>query len=192
MTPPYEMRPLRTGAERAEAIALVKDRQRWLTLHNLPVARMDVPAVFRDSQAELAGLFEEGVLAACMILRNEAHLEWGSGPCLVLDQVHTHPGRSDNAVRYISLWASDFAARREVLHVRAEALSREGASDPIAPVLNGYVDMGWVLHGYGLGQGGERAARLELRAEYRPTLGALVGCRMNTAQLPESGDGARD
>lgn len=62
------MRTPGTEAERDEAVALVQDRQRWLTMHGLPVsARPDVPALFRAPQTEPAGLFEDGLLLACMI-----------------------------------------------------------------------------------------------------------------------------
>ncbi|MDF3140976.1 MULTISPECIES: hypothetical protein [unclassified Streptomyces] len=123
----YEMRSLRTDAARAEAAALVQDRQRWLTLRGLPV-----------------------------------------------------PARADVPTRLITLWASDFAARLDLPHVRAEALARHPLdADPIARFLNRLTDMGWDLHGTGTGQTGERVARLELAAEHRPGLGALVDCRVH-------------
>ncbi|ELS55780.1 hypothetical protein [Streptomyces viridochromogenes] len=179
--PVYEMRSLRTDAERAEAAALVQDRQRWLTLRGLPVpARADVPTLFRDPKAEPAGLIEDGLLLACMILQREPDLGWGEGPCLFLGHVHTLPHRSDDTTRLITLWASDFAARLDLPHVRAEALTRHPLdTDPIARFLNRLTDMGWDLHGAGTGQTGERVARLELAAEHRPGLGALVGCKVH-------------
>ncbi|MFF4863512.1 hypothetical protein ACFY3J_17575 [Streptomyces sp. NPDC001231] len=149
----YEMHSLRTDAERAKAAALVQDRQRWLTLRGLPVpARADIPALFRDPQAELAGLFEDGLLIACMILQRDPDLGWGEGPCLFLGHVHTLPGRSDDTIRLITLWASDFAARLDLPRVRAEALARRPLNvDPIARVLNRLTGMGWDLRGSGTG-----------------------------------------
>ena len=181
LPPVYEVRSLRTDAERAEAAALVQDRQRWLTLRGLPVpARADVPTLFRDPQAEPAGLFEDGLLLACMILQREPDLGWGAGPCLFLGHVHTLPDRSDDTTRLITLWASDFAARLDLPHARAEALARHPLdADPIARFLNRLTDMGWDLHGTGTGQTGERIARLELATEHRPGLGALVDCRVH-------------
>ncbi|MCZ1008443.1 hypothetical protein O1L68_18630 [Streptomyces lydicus] len=180
MASPYEMRSLRTEAERAEAVALVQDRQRWLTLRSLPVsARADIPDLFRNPQAELAGLFEDGLLLACMILQREPNLVWGAGPSLFLGHVHTLPDRSDDTIRLITLWASDFAARLDLPLVRAEALARRPLDvDPIARFLKRLTDMGWDLRSAGTGQTGERAARLELATEHRPGLSALVGCRV--------------
>lgn len=181
LPPVYEMRSLRTDAERAEAAALVQDRQRWLTLRGLPVhARVDVPALFRAPQAEPAGLIEDGRLLACLILQREPDLGWGGGPCLFLGHVHTLPDRSDDTTRLITLWASDFAARLDLPHVRAEALARHPLeADPIARFLDRLTYMGWDVRGAGNGQTGERVARLELAAEHRPGLGALVGCRVH-------------
>ncbi|MHC5701936.1 hypothetical protein OTC26_010835 [Streptomyces tirandamycinicus] len=172
------MRSLRTDAERAEAAALVHDRQRWLTLRGLPVpARADIPALFGNPQAEPAGLIEDGLLLACMILQREPALGWGEGPCLILGHLHTLPDRSDDTIRLITLWASDFAARLDLPHVRAEALARHPLdADPIARFLNRLTDMSWGIRGSGTGQTGERVARLELTAEHRPGLSALVGC----------------
>ncbi len=178
LPPVYEMRSLRTDAERAEAAALVHDRQRWLTLRGLPVpARADIPALFGNPQAEPAGLIEDGLLLACMILQREPALGWGEGPCLILGHLHTLPDRSDDTIRLITLWASDFAARLDLPHVRAEALARHPLdADPIARFLNRLTDMSWGIRGSGTGQTGERVARLELTAEHRPGLSALVGC----------------
>jgi hypothetical protein len=178
------MRFLHTDAERAEAAALVQDRQRWLTLRGLPVpARADIPALFREPQAEPAGLFEDGLLLACMILQRDPDLAWGAGPCLFLSHVHTLPDRSDDTIRLITLWASDFAARLDLPHVRAEALARHPLdADPIGRFLNRLTDMGWDLRGSGTGQADERVARLELAAEHRPGLDALVGCSVREPQ----------
>ncbi|MFF2929083.1 hypothetical protein [Streptomyces mirabilis] len=180
----YEMRSLHTDAERAEAVALVQDRQRWLTLRDLPIpARADIPALFRQPHAEPVGLFEDGLLLACMILQRDPDLGWGTGPCLFLGHAHTLPDRSDDTIRLITLWASDFAARLDLPHVRAEALARHPLdADPIARFLNRLTDMGWDLRGSGTGQAGERVARLELAAEHRPGLDALVGCSVREPQ----------
>ncbi|MFF0133905.1 hypothetical protein ACFYTG_51210 [Streptomyces mirabilis] len=180
----YEMRMLSTAAEREEAAALVQDRQRWLTLHGLPVpACADIPALFRDLQAEPTGLFEDGLLLACMIPQRGPNLGWGAGPCLFLGHVHTLPDRSDDTIRLITLWASDFAARLDLPLVRAEALARHPLdTHPIAKFLHRLTDMGWDLRGSGDGRNGERVARLELAAEHRPGLDALVGCSVREPQ----------
>ncbi|MBT2527806.1 hypothetical protein J7E91_20865 [Streptomyces sp. ISL-99] len=180
----YEMRTLGTDAERDEAAALVEDRQHWLTMRGLPIpARVDIPALFRDPQAKPAGLFEDGLLLACMIPQRAPDLGWGQGPCLFLGCVHTLPDRSDDTVQLITLWASDFAARLDLPLVRAEALARHPLDvDPIAPFLRRLTDIGWDVHGPGTGQHEERVARLELTAEQRSGLGALIGCRVHEPQ----------
>lgn len=179
----YEMRTLGTDAERDQSVALVQDRQRWLTVRGLPVpARADVPALFRDPQGQPAGLFEDGLLA-CMIPKRDPNLGWGQVPCLFLSCVHTLPGRSDNTAQLITLWASDFAARLNLPLVRTEAPARHPLdADPIAPFLRRLTDMGWDVRGSGTGQHEERAARLELIAEQRSGLGALIGCQVHEPQ----------
>ena len=180
----YEMRTLGTDAERDEAVALVQDRQRWLTMRGLPVpARADVPALFRNLQAKPAGLFDDGLLLACLIPQRAPDLGWGQGPCLFLSCVHTLPDRSDDTIQLITLWASDFAARLDLPLVRAEVLARHPLDvDPIAPFLRQLTDMGWDVRGSGTGQHEERVARLELIAEHRPGLSALIGCRVHEPQ----------
>ncbi|WP_097955180.1 MULTISPECIES: hypothetical protein [unclassified Streptomyces] len=180
----YEMRTLSTDAERDEAVALVQDRQRWLTMRGLPVpARTDIPGLFRDPQAAPAGLFEDGLLLACMIPQHTSSHGWEHGPCLFLSCFHTLPDHSDDAVQLITLWASDFAARLGLPLVRTEILARDPLyADPIAPVLRRVIDMGWNLRGPGKGQHGEPVARLELLAEQRPGLKALIGCRVHEPQ----------
>lgn len=180
----YQMRTLCTDAERDEAAALVQDRQRWLTMRGLPVpARADMPTLYRGPQAEPAGLFEDGLLLACMIPQHSPALGWGQGPCLFLSCIHTLPDRSDDTVRLITLWASDFAARLDVPLVRAETLARHPLDvDPIAPFPHRLTDMSWDVRGSGTGQHDERVARLELTAEQRSGLGALIGCRVHEPQ----------
>ncbi|MEU8592265.1 hypothetical protein AB0D07_00815 [Streptomyces globisporus] len=180
----YEMRTLSTDAERAEAVALVQDRQRWLSVRGLPIpARADIPAQFRDPQSVPAGLFEEGVLLACMIPQRTPRHGWDQGPCLFLSCFHTLPGHGDNAVQLITLWASDFATRLSLPLVRAEVSARDPLhDDPITPFLRRVIDMGWNLRGTGTGQHGEPVARLELIADRRPGLRALIGCQVQTPQ----------
>jgi hypothetical protein len=186
-TPPaaiYEMRMLRTAAEREEAAALVQDRQRWLALYGLPVtARSDIPARFREAQTMPAGMFEGGRLLACMIPEHDPHLGWGQGPCLFLGCVHTLPGQSDDITRLITLWASDFAARLNLHVVRAETLARHALeADPLAGLLRRLTDFGWGVSGSGPGRDGDRVARLELPAEHRPGLSALISCQIHAPQ----------
>ncbi|PTH90505.1 hypothetical protein C9J60_06270 [Streptomyces sp. A244] len=180
----YEVRTLHTDAEREEAAALVQDRQHWLTMRSLPVpAQADIPALFRDPQTRPAGLFEDGKLLACMIPERDPGLGWGEGPCLFLGCVHTLPGQPDDILRLITLWASDFAARLDLPLVRTETLARHALeAEPIAALLRRLTDMGWDVQGSGPGRGGDRVARLELAAESRSGLSALIGCRVHEPQ----------
>ncbi|MEU8649762.1 hypothetical protein [Streptomyces sp. NPDC048737] len=180
----YEMRTLRTDAEREEAAALVQDRQRQLAMRGLPVpAQTDVPAHFRNPQTKPAGLFEDGKLLACLIPQRDPGLGWGEGPCLFLGCVHTLPDEPDDIMRLITLWASDFAARQGLPAVRAEALARHPLdADPIAALLRRLTDRGWVIRCSGIGREGERVARLELAAEQRPGLSTLIACRVHAPE----------
>ncbi|MER5440809.1 hypothetical protein [Streptomyces sp. NPDC002790] len=179
----YTMRTLETAAERDEAAALVQDRQNWLVLHSLPApAGADIPAQFRTAQTRSAGLFEDGRMLACLIPEQSPDLAWGQGPCLFLRSLYTLPGHPDDVTRLITLWASDFAARHDLPHVRAEAPTRQLRDPaPVAQLLNRLIDMGWDLYGPGCGQAGE-VARLELKAEHRSGLGALINCRVQVPQ----------
>ncbi|MFJ2812135.1 hypothetical protein [Streptomyces sp. NPDC087294] len=181
----YEMRMLNTAAEREEAAALVQDRQHWLTLHSLPVpAHADVPAQFRDAQTLSAGLFEDGRLLACVIPQYDPDLGWGQGPCLFLRSIHTLPGQSDDVTRLVTLWASDFAARVDLHVVRAETLARHALeAEPLAALLRRLTDTGWNVCGSGPGRDGDRVARLELPAEPRPGLRALISCQVRVPEF---------
>ncbi|WP_435058128.1 hypothetical protein [Streptomyces sp. bgisy060] len=180
----YEMRMLSTAAEREEAAALVQDRQRWLTLRGLPVpARADVPARFREAQTASAGLFEDGRLLACMIPEYASAPGQDQRPCLFLNSLHTLPGQSDDIPRLTTLWASDFAARNDLHVVRAETLARHALdAEPLVALLRRLIDMGWDVYGAGPGSDGDRVARLELPAEHRPGLRALISCQVHTPQ----------
>ncbi|MGW2689781.1 hypothetical protein ACWC6I_42345 [Streptomyces sp. NPDC001414] len=185
-TPPsviYEMRTLSTAAEREEAAALVQDRERWLTLHGLPIPHVDIPARFRDAQRESAGLFEDGRLLACMIPEHAPDIGWGQGPCLFLHHVHTLPGQPDDTSRLVTLWASDFAARHDLPVVRAETLARHALdAQPLAALLRRLTDTGWKVCGSGPGRDRDRVARLQLPAELRPGLRALISSQVRAPQ----------
>ncbi|MYS36800.1 MULTISPECIES: hypothetical protein [unclassified Streptomyces] len=182
----YEIRRLRTAAERAEAAALVQDRQRWLTARGLAVPTLvDVPKKFGDPQTPSVGLFEDGLLLACMIPQVLDDLYWDAGPCLFLEHIHTLPGHPDDLARLITLWASDCAARLDLPLVRAEMLALgDLLAEPLAGLLRRRVDLGWDLRGAGPGRNGDRAARLDLRAEHRSGLRALIGCYVDLHPTP--------
>ncbi|MEU3159068.1 hypothetical protein ACPCAJ_34005 [Streptomyces griseoincarnatus] len=147
-------------------------------------AQTDVPALFRDPQTKSAALFEDGKLLACMVPERDPGLSWGEGPCLFLGRVHTLPDQSDDITRLMTLWASDFAARLDVPLVRAEILARHALqAEPIAALLRRLTDMGWDVRGSGPGREGDQVAHLELIAEHRPGLSALISCQANVPHL---------
>ncbi|MGA5278537.1 hypothetical protein ACPCKL_33190 [Streptomyces cellulosae] len=114
-----------------------------------------------------------------MIPESAPNLSWGEGPCLHLGCVHTLPDQPDDITRLITLWASDFAVRLHLPLVRAETLARHGLeAEPTAALLRRLTDMGWDVRGSGTGREGDRAARLELAAEHRSGLHALIGCQV--------------
>lgn len=179
----YEMRPLLTDAQRAEAGALVEDRLSWLAARGVPLPGSfeGVPALFREERHQSVGLFEDDVLLGCLILDREADLgHWGRHGArrgLFLGHVHTLPERPDNIVRLITLWASDYAARHNVPYVRAEV---PAGHDPrvatTESLLSNLQDMGWEHRGTGTGTNGEPVTRLELRADPHLRLTPLILC----------------
>ncbi|MGW0883257.1 hypothetical protein [Streptomyces sp. NPDC002671] len=177
----YQMCPLRTSAEHAEAAALVVDRLDWLTRKGLPVpSRVDVPALFRDVRTESVGLFEDGVLVCCLILDLDPNLRhWGitDASSVFLRHVYTLPGLAGISVaRVLTLWASDVAARRGRSWVRTEALLARSdlPADPVSHLIAYVSDLGWSHVGTGTSVGGERIARLQLAAEHRPALANVI------------------
>jgi hypothetical protein len=121
------MRLIRSAAEQEAAAALVEARLRWLAGRSLPLpASGDIPALYFDDQADRVGLYEDDVLAGCLILDPEPDFaRWGSDglrPGLLLTHLYAAPGRSDGIGRLITLWATDYAARHGLPCVRTEAL----------------------------------------------------------------------
>ncbi|MFF3851391.1 hypothetical protein [Streptomyces sp. NPDC002328] len=144
---------------------------------------MTSPATPTASEDRSAGLFEDGRLLACVIPEHDPGLGWGQGPCVFLRSVHTLPGQSDDITRLITLWASDFAARHGLHAVRAETLARRALeAEPLAALLRRLTDTGWDVCGSGSGRDGDRVARLELPAEHRPGLHALISCQVHAPQ----------
>ncbi|MFE5759587.1 ATP/GTP-binding protein [Streptomyces massasporeus] len=87
--------------------------------------------------------------------------------------------------------ASDFAARLDLRLVRTETLARNALdAEPVAALLHRLTGMGWDVQGSGPGREGDRVARLELAAESRPGLSALIGCRVHEPQAVPSDRGS--
>ncbi|MFF5336942.1 hypothetical protein [Streptomyces sp. NPDC013181] len=152
---------------------------------------MSASAFYQDPATPAVGLFENGLLLACMTARRVPDLGWGSGPCLFLDQVHMLPEQLDDAARLITLWGSDAAAREDLPLVRTEMPARGAlAAEPLASRLRRLIDLGWDLRGPGPGRDGHRVARLELVAEQRSGLSVLIDddVRLTFASPPDRSD----
>lgn len=177
----YEVRSLQTNAERTEAAALVEDRLGWLAEHQLSMPTYtDIPELFRSPQLRTVGLFEDSRLLACMIPGLGASSGHGDGaetsPSLLLHHVYTLPECPDDIVRLITLWSSDFSARLDLRRVAAETyVPRDPGTSPIRRLLGRLQDMGWTVAGTSA-LFSEHVVRLELRAEARPALSALIRC----------------
>ncbi|MGV9318249.1 hypothetical protein [Streptomyces sp. NPDC003660] len=189
----YEMRPLHTGAERAEAAALVTDRLNWLDRKYRPCdsSASHVPGLFREAAVPVLplGLFDDDVLICCLMLGRDPDMRcWESsdyGPALLLRHVHALPGQASTGVaRLLTLWATDYAARAGLPWVRVEALLTSGTDTPaelVAHLIAYLTGLGWTSVGKGVDADGERVARLRTPAERRPTLPDVIRC---TVPLP--------
>lgn len=101
------------------------------------------------------------------------------------------PHRPDDALRLITLWASDFAARLELPYVRAEFLIPcQPDGERSHRLLSRLADMGWDQYGRGAGPNTTRVVRLELASEHRPGLSALVGYRIREPRPTSDGRGS--
>ncbi|MGW4442012.1 hypothetical protein [Streptomyces sp. NPDC004682] len=187
----YQIRPLGSDAERAEAEALVIDRLAWLgRKYRTCASAAHVPGLFREAAVHVPlGMFDDGVLICCLMLGRAPDTRcWGRSGCapaLLLRHVYALPGQAGTGVaRLLTLWATDYAARVSLPWVRVEALLASGADTPaelVAHLTSYLADLGWTSTGRGVGADGERVARLQSPAEHRPALSDVIRC---TVPLP--------
>ncbi|MFE5517323.1 hypothetical protein ACFQ9Q_06240 [Streptomyces virginiae] len=185
------MRPLTTDADRAAAAALVEDRARALAERGITVPHHHV-AAFRDACSEAAGLYEdtaegEEILLACLLLHRTPTPcpgEDTNGPSLGTSLLYTAPGLMDRLGWLITLWISDFAARAGATRVSAEVPSQHEGQDTGRRLLNHLSTIGWLVTGTGISRNGERVTRLQLGAQDREGLAALIHCTVDTT-MPE-------
>ncbi|MEU6813991.1 hypothetical protein [Streptomyces sp. NPDC046860] len=180
----YEMRPLRTDADWAEAAALVTDRLEWLARKYAPrIGAANVPQLSRETSVPV-GLYDDGLLVCCLMLdRDPDTRRWGredGGPALLLRHVYTLPGQGGMGVaRLLTMWAADFAARSGLPWVRVEALLAAGTATPaevVAHLIEYVAALGWTSLGTATGSLGERVTRLHRPAEHIPTLTVAIHC----------------
>ncbi|MFB7597610.1 hypothetical protein [Streptomyces sp. NPDC056160] len=156
---PYQVRPIATAAEQAEAHALIEDRTCWLAkrnLHALPTAT-GLPA--DESNVTAIGMFEDDVLIGCLALHHNPSL-------LAITRAYGQFGA--DFARLATLWAADYAARCGVDAVRTVVIGPFAARHRLETHLT---DLGWSLASHS-----EESAWLQLTAEARPTLTALIRC----------------
>ncbi|MFI5857406.1 hypothetical protein [Streptomyces parvulus] len=180
----YEMRPLRSAADREVAAALIQDRARWLGPRGLDAPTLHA-APFRDPRTEAVGLYEEDdgdeVLVGCLLLhRQPAPQSWGvddSAPALMVSLAHTAPGRTDRPGWLLTMWLADYAARAGIDWAYAEVPGwHTGATDGVARLVEHLRDLGWRVLGTGHDPDGHRVTRIRLAAAASPGLTAMIHC----------------
>jgi hypothetical protein len=108
------MRPVRTGAARAEAAALAQEATRQLADQGIdhPTDRL---VALIQSQTIVAGLYDDGELVGCLVLHPGEDLpHWGRdcpGPGIWVSLVPPVPEHDDQAARLLTLWLADHAAQ---------------------------------------------------------------------------------
>ncbi|MFD7323952.1 hypothetical protein ACFV9D_23075 [Streptomyces sp. NPDC059875] len=179
--PVYEMRPVVTGADHAEAVALAEDRGRWAAARGIVLASHYADSL-RDQESETVGMYEDGLLIGCLVLDWRPDLQhWGTDgrePGLFVDATHSAPGRNDQVGMLITLWLADYAARSGVPHVSCEIPWWPACEEGSLALLCHLRDLGWLILGSGSGKGGTPVSRLRLGAEARAGITALIACRV--------------
>ncbi|MFJ4151944.1 hypothetical protein ACIP10_30830 [Streptomyces galbus] len=172
----YEMRTMRTGAERAEAVAFAEDTALLLAHQavDLPVGQL---AVLMRSQATVIGLHEDGCLVGCLVVHPEADLRpWGRddrGRGLLVSVVPPVPGCSEQAGRLLTLWLADYAASNGLEWVWWE-LPAASNGEMSATLLDAVRGLGWEDLPAVRSADGEQVVRLRLRAAVRDALTAVI------------------
>lgn len=174
--PVYEMRTMRTGAERAEAAAFAEDTALLLAQRtvDLPVGQLAGPI---RSQATVLGLHEDGVLVGCLVVHPEPDLHhWGHdgrGRGLLVSVVPPVPGCSEQAGRLLTLWLADYAARNGLEWAWWE-LPATSNGEMSATLLDAVRDLSWEDLPAVRRSDGEQVVRLRLRAAVRDALTAVI------------------
>ncbi|MET9117551.1 hypothetical protein ABZX38_25610 [Streptomyces longwoodensis] len=174
--PVYEMRTMRTGAERAEATAFAEDTALHLAQQavDLPVGQFADPI---RSQATVLGLHEDSVLVGCLVVHPEADLRhWGRdgrGRGLLVSVIPPVPGCSEQAGRLLTLWLADYAARNGLEWVWWELMATSHG-EMGATLLDAVRDLGWEDLPAMRRADGEQVVRLRLRAAIRDALTAVI------------------
>ncbi|MET7296977.1 hypothetical protein ABZS79_33610 [Streptomyces griseoloalbus] len=120
----YAMLPVRTGAVRAEAAALAQEVTRQLADQGIDHPADQLVDLIR-SQATVTGLYDDGELAGCLVVRPDENLpHWSRdcpGPGVWVSLIPPVPGRDDQVARLLTLWLADHAAQHGLKWVWWEA-----------------------------------------------------------------------
>ncbi|MFF8992503.1 hypothetical protein ACF09H_21710 [Streptomyces sp. NPDC014983] len=170
--PAYEMLPILTGAARADAAALAQNASRCLAEQriNHPSGQL-VDLIW--SQANTLGLYEDGRLTALAVVPWGPDVRhWGAegrGPGLLVSLVPPVPGQDSQAVRLLTLWLADRAARSGLEWVRWEipATADVTSGTSTSLLMDALHNLGWEGLPPVRRADGERVAPLRLRAERR-------------------------
>ncbi|MFK0181678.1 hypothetical protein ACIQVR_37605 [Streptomyces xanthochromogenes] len=186
---PYLMRPLTSAADRAEAAALVQDRQRQLITRGIHLP--DHHAAQFGVRTNSVGLYDHGPdgeedLAACFLLNRLPDDATGAG--MTLSLAYTAPGRHDKVSQLITLWAADYAARINAPWAHGETPSwHAGRDDCVGRLLHHCEEsLTWRVTGSHYDPTGNRPVRLRLIAQRRPELTHLITCAVPLHPSPHS------
>ncbi|GGY13603.1 MULTISPECIES: hypothetical protein [Streptomyces] len=178
---PYLMRPLTSDADRAEAAALVQDRQRQLITRGIHLP--DHHAAQFRVRTNSIGLYDHGPegeegLAACLLLNRRLLDDDATGADMTLSLVYTAPDRDDQVSWLITLWAADYAARISAPWAHGETPSRHAGRDDCVGRLLHYCEesLQWRVTGSYYDPTGNRSVRLRLIAQRMPELQHLITC----------------
>jgi hypothetical protein len=177
------MRPLLTERDRLAVSELVEKRASWLTERCLaPSSPGNTAALFREPWADAVALFEDGRPVGCLRLNRQPSLAcWdheSNATSLLVSLAHTLPGHKTDLVgRLMTLWAQDFADRLDMKWVRCEVPSGQLSRDGSLPLLDHLRHAcRWEFLHSRKGADGQPLALLQLPAQSRPNLSALVRC----------------
>ncbi|GLX22513.1 hypothetical protein [Streptomyces lavendulae] len=183
-TPVYALLPVRTGAARAEAAALVQEAVRQLADQGI-----DYPADqlvdLVQSQATVTGLYDEGELTGCLVVHpGEDRPHWSRafpGTGLLVSVVPPVPGRDDQAARLLTLWLADRAAQHCLEWIWWEVPAGLQRRTTLLALLR---DLGWEDLPPVRRADGQRVTPLRLRADRRPAPTVAIFASADALPLP--------
>ncbi|PWI04543.1 hypothetical protein DIZ27_44700 [Streptomyces sp. NWU339] len=183
-TPVYAVLPVRTGAARAEAVALAQEATRRLADHGVdhPTDRL-IDRI--RSQATITGLYDDGELAGCLVVHPGLDLPHRSrdwpGPGVWVSLIPPVPGHDDQATRLLTLWLADHAAQHGLEWVWWEVPATPQSRATLLALLRG---LGWEDLPTARRADGEHLTPLRLRAERRPALTVAIFAADDALPLP--------